>query len=183
MRTVSALFAALLCFALPLSAQPGPLSADQIMAQAKSQAASEHKNILAVFSASWCGPCHLFESFLKDPVAGPILDAHFVIARFDVGEHPGDKHHADTPGAVTLRSSVGGANPGYPYLVMLDSVGKPIVNSFCAAGCQPPGENIGYPATPGEIDWFMKMVQKAAPALSASDASALRAWLTRRSHI
>jgi thiol-disulfide isomerase/thioredoxin len=182
MKSTLLLLAAVFALGLPASAQPTLPSADAVMTQAKTRAAAEHKNILLVFSASWCGPCKMFEAFLDDPKAGPIMNKYFVTARLDVGEKPGDKLHADSPGAEALRASLNGAEAGYPFLVMLDPAGKPIVNSFCPASlkCDPAGENIGYPATPPEIAWFMQMLRQAAPALSPKEADALQSWLSQR---
>lgn len=165
-----------------LDTAPATASADQILAQAKSQAAAEHKNLLLVFSASWCGPCHLFEAFLHDPATGPIIEKNFVVARFDVGERPSDKRHSNTPGAEALRASLDGANPGYPFLVILNPAGKVIVNSYRpVAGHNADAEtNIGYPATPAEIDWFMKMLHQSAPAVSSTEADTIRRWLQQR---
>jgi thiol-disulfide isomerase/thioredoxin len=42
-------------------------SADVLFSQAKTEALNTHKNILLVFSASWCGPCKMYEHFLEDP--------------------------------------------------------------------------------------------------------------------
>lgn len=164
--------------------EPTGATAAQILAHAKSEAAAEHKNILLVFSASWCGPCHLFESFLHDAATGPIMDKNFVVARFDVGERPDDKRHADTPGAEALRASLDGATAGYPFLVIENPTGKVLVNSYRPVpGKKPGGEtNIGYPALPVEIDWFMQMLRQSAPAISPAEADTIHHWLQQRGH-
>ncbi len=172
--------AALLFASLPACAQ----TAQQILAQAQSQASREHKNVLLVFSASWCVPCHMFETFLTDPKTGPIIANSFVVARFDVGERKDDKKHADTPGAEDLRTSLNGTQAGYPFIVAEEPSGKVIVDSFRPVPGKKPGgdTNIGYPALPVEIDWFMEMMRQAAPSMSTGDAKTMRRWLDARGH-
>ena len=65
-RTLS--LAAILAFVSLLAAPaPAQQTAADLFAHAKADARAEHKNVLAVFSASWCGPCKLYERFLEDP--------------------------------------------------------------------------------------------------------------------
>jgi thiol-disulfide isomerase/thioredoxin len=175
---------ALVILAAPaLRAQtPAPPSASDILTQAKTQATTEHKNILLVFSASWCGPCREFEAFLDDPKTGPIMAKYFVTARFDVGEKPGDQRHADTPGAEFLRASLGGAAAGYPYILIANAQAETIVNSYRPVPGNKSGDNIGYPALPVEIDWFMKMLQKSTPSMSPDEAATIKHWLDRHGH-
>ncbi|HVZ83392.1 MAG TPA: thioredoxin family protein [Terracidiphilus sp.] len=169
-----ATFALMAALAAPLfAATPG--TADAMFAQAKAEAAQQHKNILLVFSASWCGPCKLYERFLEDPQMKPITGKAFVVVRIDVGERPGDPRHADTPGGVKLRTALGAVKePGFPWLVMTGDNGKPLVNSYRNGD---PNGNVGYPAAPEEIDWYIGMLRRAAPALSPEDIAATRAWL------
>jgi hypothetical protein len=174
---------ALLATAAIATAQAPVLpSAHDVMAQAESRAAAEHKNILLTFSASWCGPCKMFERFLQDPVIHPIMDKAFVMDRLDVGEHPSDTKHADSPGGEALRTALGGQDAGYPYIVMLDPAGKPIADSFLPNKPRDGSGNIGYPALPVEVDWFMQMLQKAAPSLTAQDRATIHTWLTAHGH-
>jgi hypothetical protein len=72
-------------------------------------------------------------------------------------------------------ASLGGAESGIPFLVALTPAGKPIVDSL-----RPDNggkSNIGYPAIPVEIDWFMHMLEVAAPALTPTDRATVKQWL------
>jgi thiol-disulfide isomerase/thioredoxin len=169
------LIAAALLLPTALHAEP---TADQILSQARVTAAAQHKNILLIFSASWCGPCHMFQHFLDDPTIAPIMNKAFVITTLDADEQPTDTKHHDTPGAVDLRAKLGGAAVGIPYLVMLTPTGHPIINSLRPDPKAPAGGNIGYPAVPAEIDWFMHMLEKSAPTLTLQDTATIHAWLT-----
>jgi thiol:disulfide interchange protein len=172
--------AAILAFAAILAAPAvAQQTATDLFAQAKAEAKAEHKNILAVFSASWCGPCKLYERFLQDRQMKPITEEAFVIQRFDVGERP-NSGHSDTPGAAALRTALGASGePGFPFIVMTDNDGKPIVNSYRNGDTN---ANIGYPALPEEIDWYIEMLKRAAPSLSPADFAAVRAWLQKHAH-
>lgn len=63
--------------------------------------------------------------------------------------------------------------------MFLDSEGALIVNSNRPSRKRKTGENIGYPLAPEEIDWFMIMIKKAAPALTEPDAAVIEAWLRK----
>ena len=164
--------------ALAHSAVPNAgANAEEVMAQVESQAAAEHKDILLTFGASWCVNCRLFDKFVADPAIHPILDKIFVFADLDTGELASDKRHANLPGGEKLQASLGGKDAGYPYIAMLDAKGNPIANSLRPTG-HGSGENIGYPFVPSEVDWFMEMLKKAVPSLSAHDTDTIRTWLT-----
>ena len=174
---LTAMFACAFVLAAPALAAP-PDSADALLAHAKTQAQSEHKRILMVFSASWCGPCKLFERFLQDPQMKPITEKAFIVQRIDVGEFKNDTKRADTPGGSELRTALGGVGePGFPFLVITDEKGAALANSYRDGNSS---NNIGYPALPEEIDWYIEMLKRAAPSLSTADLAATHIWLQKR---
>jgi thiol-disulfide isomerase/thioredoxin len=178
MRPASILRSTVIAAALLLpSLAQAQTTASKILAAARTTAAAQHKNVLLIFSASWCGPCHMFDHFLKDPANAPIMNKAFVIETLDVGEHPTDLKHHDTPGAVALRAQLGGDAAGYPYILMLDPAGHTLINSLRPDPTAPAGGSIGYPSAPEEIAWFMHMLQVSAPALTPSETDTLHAWL------
>lgn len=185
-RGVAFLALTLVVTPLFLRAAPpdGGPSAEEILKAAKAQAKAEHKNILLEFGASWCGNCKLYERLLNDPAMHPILSKAFVIATMDTGERASDTKHANTPGGLEFENSVGGKGSGWPFLVILDANGKPIVDSYRPEPKAKSGkDNIGYPATPEEIDWFVEMLRRSAPVLTKQDLANVHAWLTEHSPV
>lgn len=150
-----------------------------ILHRAEVKARAEHKSIMLEFGASWCVNCKLYDRMLADPTMHAILSKAFVFTTMDTGENPHDKRHADTPGGVAFEDSVGGKGAGWPFLVILNAEGKPIINSYRPDARSKTGKaNIGYPVLPQEIDWFMTMVRRGGPSLSHADLAKVRAWLT-----
>jgi hypothetical protein len=86
------------------------------------------------------------------------------------------KKALETPGGDEFLKALGGP-AGLPYFAFLDLKGALIVNSMRPGDVGKPGENIGHPDRPEEVDWFMAMVRKAAPRMTREEAGTLEKWL------
>jgi thiol-disulfide isomerase/thioredoxin len=144
-------------------------TADQVLAPAKAKAAAEHKAIFLHFGASWCGWCKRLDAFLDRPDIKPVFEKYFIPVKLVVQEN--DKNKAlENPGADALLKNLGGP-AGLPYSAFLDAKGVLIVNSKFKV------ENIGYPADPSDIDWFIQMMKKASPNMSPDDLKTIETAL------
>lgn len=156
-------------------------SADEVLAAAKTDAATQHKDIFLVFGASWCPPCRELDSFMADREIRPILEKYFVMAHLSVFEQRGKHPELNNPGGEKLVADFGGEAGGVPFLVFLDAQGHPLINSNRPVTGKPKGENVGYPALPEEINWFMSMLRQTLPTLTAADARTIETWLRKHS--
>jgi hypothetical protein len=94
-----------------------------------------------------------------------------VVVHVDVQEAAGKKS-LENAGGAELYGRLGGADGGVPFIAFLDGRGDLIVNGNAPrAGSK--GGNIGHPFEPHEVDWFMSMLSKAAPGMTAAERAAL----------
>jgi thiol-disulfide isomerase/thioredoxin len=154
----------LIAFSL-VGAEPPP--ADELIAQAGKTAAAENKAIYVHFGASWCGWCKRHEAFLARPDIKPVFEKYFVPLKL-VTQESDDHKNLENPGADQWLKKLGGP-AGLPYSAFVNAGGELIVNSKNASSAGPGGGNVGHPMTPDEIDWFVAMMKKAAPAMSVVD--------------
>jgi hypothetical protein len=121
------------------------------------------------------------EAFMEDPQIRPILEKYLVLASLHVQEQRGKHPELESPGGEKLLGQYGGDSKGVPFLVFLDESGKLLVNSSRPVPGKSGGENIGYPALPEEIDWYMTMLRKSLPTLGKGEGDTIEKWLRKAS--
>lgn len=145
-------------------------NANLLLRTAKARAAAGKKKVFLVFHASWCGPCFVLHRFLKDPQVRPIMNAHFVVQDLDIWEH--EKNGWENPGGRALYKKYKG--PGsVPFFAILDAKGRKLGDSMHS------GENMGAPSEAPDVQFFLKMLKRTAPSLTARDLTTLKAGLKR----
>jgi thiol-disulfide isomerase/thioredoxin len=167
-------FLAALVFFTAFTALGAPPSADEVLVEARTKASLEHKAIFVHFGASWCGWCRRLDAWLETREMKPVFEKYFVPVKLVVQENEKNKA-LENRGADAVLKRLGGP-AGLPYLAFLDKDGKLVVNSMRPSSSGA-GENIGYPAQPQEVDWFVSMMKKAAPGMAEEDLKVLEASL------
>jgi thiol:disulfide interchange protein len=150
-----------------------PATAQQVIAEAVSRAQAEQKVVLIEFGASWCKWCTNFQRFVHAPQVGATMADNYVVANLDVLEEPEKKSLENPQGEALMLEYTGGKKAGLPFYVFLDARGNKIADSYA----MPDKSNIGFPATPEEIDAFMALLDRTAPRLDAPGRAAVVAYL------
>lgn len=152
-----------------------PASAEEILTAAKSKAAAEHKNVLIIFHASWCGWCKKMDASIQDPSCKDYFDKNFVIEHLTVKEN-GANVALENPGAEKMLEEYGGGESGIPYWLIFSPDGKLLADSkFHSAdpNDKENGQNMGCPAQPSEVDYFLTVLKKTS-TISDSEAAAVK---------
>lgn len=139
-------------------------ASEDVMKEAYAKAAKENKKVMLIFHASWCGWCKKMEASLNDPAIKPMIDENYVIATLDVMEQPAKKN-LENPGSLEVMTKLKGEKSGLPFWVILDAKGKVLGDSQvrpAGASLDSYGENVGCPASPGEVAFFTTLLKKTS---------------------
>ena len=104
-----------------------------------------------------------------------------MLAHVTIQEH-GPKEPLNNRGGDDLFKKLGGGPGGIPFYAFLDERGEMIVNANAPAKLEAgnggyKGGNIGHPDKPEEVDWFMVMLSKGAPGMTADERANIEHWL------
>jgi thioredoxin-related protein len=141
-------------------------AADSVLREAYTKAANEHKKVMVIFRASWCGWCEVMDASLSDPSVKGFFDKHLVIAHLTIDEAK-NKKKLENDGAAELNKKWGGGEQGIPFWVILDKDGSLLANSNDETG-----ENVGCPGTAKEVQYFVQVLKKTT-TISSQEAAAV----------
>lgn len=146
-------------------------TADSLMATANAKAKKEHKNVLVIFHASWCGWCHKLDDMLASKEVGPTMAKAYVVVHMVIDESK--EHKAEeNAGGDKLRVTLKGEKAGLPFFAVLTPAGKNLGTSI-----HPKTGNVGYPAAPNEIAHFMDLMKLSSPMLSDKERASIESYL------
>jgi thioredoxin-related protein len=151
-------------------AQQQPLPATKVLDQACAQAAKENKKVMIIFHASWCGWCKRMDSIMNMPELKPLFTGNFVTEHLVVQESKG-KENLENPGGAEMMKKYNGDKAGIPYWLIFNSKGKLLADSRMPSTDKKTGKkikaNVGCPAQPDEVDYFIKLLKKTTPLKEA----------------
>ncbi len=144
-------------------AQTKPESADEVIKEAKTEAAKSNRNVFVIFHASWCVWCHRMDSAMNDKSIKSFFDKNYVIKHLTVDERA-DKKILENPGAMALLTKYNGDQQGIPYWFILDKHGKLLADSRVhSESGELTGNNVGCPAQTGEVAYFIRVLKNTSP--------------------
>jgi hypothetical protein len=74
-------------------------------------------------------------------------------------------------------AKLGGKSAGLPFFAFVDAKGEIMVNAKRPVPGKEGGANIGHPFAPEEVEWFMTMLDRAAPKMTAKEIDVIQTWL------
>jgi len=154
----------LFSFCSTINAQQLARPADEIMNDAYANAAAQHKNILLIFHASWCGWCHELDNSLNDSSCKKLFDDNYIIVHLTVAES-GDNKPLENPGGPDIIYKYNAQDAGLPLWFIFDKDGKLLADSRIrspGATLDYPGENMGCPSTEYQVDAFIKILKQTS---------------------
>lgn len=155
--------------AMHATAQQKP-SAQNIVEEICKQAALQHKNAFIIFHASWCGWCRKLDNNMNSPSLAPFFDSNYVTAHVTVFETDSTQ---DDAGAKDFLSKYNSDKQGIPTWFIFNDKGELLMSSFMKNQSDE-GVNVGCPAEPQEVAYFIKVLEKTSSISAEQKASVIQ---------
>jgi len=163
MKRLAFFFSFLFLFKIANAQQPVE-PAEKVLAAAYNQAAKQHKHVIVIFHASWCGWCHKMDAAMNDESCKKLFTDNYIIVHLTVEESDKNKQ-LENPGAETLKIKYHGEKAGLPFWLILDSKGVLLGDSYirpAGVSTDMPGDNIGCPAADEEVAAFTALLKRSS---------------------
>jgi thioredoxin-related protein len=160
--------------AVQTAAPKTPPSAASLVSAAVATAKAQNKVVLVHFGASWCVWCKHLDDMLQGKELGHLIADHYVVVHLTVQERD-EKKKLENPGADDLMTAQGAGNSGVPVFMFFDKDGNKIADSLAL----PNRANIGYPASPEEIQAFAGILEKTAPRMTVAQRASIIDYLKK----
>jgi thioredoxin-related protein len=156
------------------AAEKTPPSADSLIGAAVKTAQAKDKVVLVHFGASWCVWCRHLDEMLQGKELGKLIAEHFVVVHLTVQERD-EKKSLENPGAEELMNAQGAGKSGVPVFMFFNKDGKKIADSLAL----PNRVNIGYPASPEEIQAFAGILEVTTPRMTSAQRASIIDYLKK----
>jgi thioredoxin-related protein len=164
------LLPALFFISINIQAQAKAPTADEVLKTAYKQSAEQHKNVLLLFHASWCGWCKKMDASLNDSACKKFFDDNYVIIHLTVFES-GSKKKLENEGSGEILKKYGAFDAGIPFWLLYDKKGNLLGNSYIKSS-DGKKSNIGCPASKEEVEAFIKVL-KASSSLNEKELAVI----------
>jgi len=146
-----------------MNAQQLARPVDAILSDAFQQATIQHKNVLVIFHASWCGWCHKMDASINDTTCKNLFDKNYIIVHLTIQESQNNKP-LENPDAVDVLMKCKAENAGLPYWLILNSKGKFLSDSKIRAAGAPieSGDNMGCLSSEIQVAAFIKILKQTS---------------------
>jgi thioredoxin-related protein len=141
-----------------------PLDAQKVLSDALTEAGTHGKRVFLHVGAPWCGWCHKLEDVLYQPAVTEAICSEFVMTKIDTERMVGA---AD----VLKKYQTSG---GIPWYAIVAPDGTVVSTSDLT-----PGNNIGFPTEPAEIDHVMHMLTDGRKHMTDDQIAVLRDAFTK----
>lgn len=139
--------------------------AKDIVATVLEKAATQNKSAIIIFHASWCIWCKRLDASLNDKKVKKLFARYYIIDHLVIEESKG-KEQLENAGGEDFLKKWGGLDQGLPFWVVMDSHGEVKATSMYKAPGKSKAENIGCPAAPDEVSYFLEILKNTSTLTS-----------------